>query len=158
MPQGPAKVSDLTALAGTDAAETDLFHVVDVSEAQAADQNKKMTLAELRKALGFGLIPGAGAELTVASGAVVPTNGMHAVDTESDAASDDLDTLTATNAVAGDVVTLQAANSARTVVVKDGTGNIQCGGDRTLDNAQDTVTLRYDGSNWLEIAFAGNAA
>lgn len=157
MPAGPQKISALTALTGATMAETDILPVVDVSEADSAS-NKKMTLAELRKALGFGLIPGQGSELTISSGAIVPTNAFHTVDTESDASSDDLDTITATNAVAGDTLVIAAADSARSVVVKDGTGNIQCGGDRTLDNAQDTIALVYDGTAWLEVAFASNGA
>ncbi len=55
---------------------------------------------------------------------------------------------------------LRASDSGRTVVVKDGTGNIQCGGDRSLDNIQDIIELIYDGvqTAWLEIAFANNGA
>lgn len=45
------KISALTALTGTDAADTDLFPVVDVSATTAG--SKKMTLAELRIAVGI---------------------------------------------------------------------------------------------------------
>lgn len=98
------------------------------------------------------------AELTIASGVITVTGGYHDVDTEADAASDDLDTIS--GGVDGAILILRANNDARTVVVKDGTGNIQCGGDRTLDNTQDTVTLLFSStlSAWLEIAFAANGA
>lgn len=99
---------------------------------------------------------GAGSELTIASGAVTCTGSYHTVDTESDGASDDLDTIS--GGVAGQILVIQANNAARTVVVKDGTGNIKCGGDRTLDNSEDTMVLISDGTSWYELAFAGNGA
>ena len=97
-------------------------------------------------------------ELTLASGAITVTGSYHNVDTESDAASDDLDTISGgTN---GMRLVLRANNSGRTVVVKDGTGNIQCAGDCSLDNVQDTIELIYDSTltAWLEIARADNGA
>jgi hypothetical protein len=42
------KVSDLTALTGSNLASGDLFYVVDISESVAADKSKKITYAELQ--------------------------------------------------------------------------------------------------------------
>ena len=97
-------------------------------------------------------------ELTIATGAITATGSYHRVDTEADAASDDLDTIN--GGVDGMILTLRAENDARTVVVKDGTGNIQIAGDMTLDNVQDTITLRYDGTltAWLELGRAASGA
>ena len=95
-------------------------------------------------------------ELTISTGAIVKTQGWHRIDTEGDAASDDLDTIS--GGQAGDRLILQAENDARTVVIKDGTGNIQCAGDFSLDNTQDTIELIYDGSNWLELSRSDNGA
>lgn len=95
-------------------------------------------------------------ELTIASGAITATQGYHTIDTEADAASDDLDTIS--GGTAGDILIITAANDARTVVVKDGTGNVQLAGDMTLDNTQDTLTLIYNGSAWLEVARSNNGA
>ena len=55
---------------------------------------------------------------------------------------------------------LRAANSARDVVIKDGTGNIQCAGQFTMDNVQDTIELIYDSTltAWLEIGRSDNGA
>ncbi len=98
------------------------------------------------------------AELTIASGVITVTGNYHDVDTESDGASDDLDTIN--GGIDGAILILRANNSARSVVVKDATGNIQCAGDMTLDNIQDTITLIYDAvqSAWLEIARSNNGA
>ena len=93
-------------------------------------------------------------ELTISSGNITPTGTNHRVDTESDAASDDLDTIS--GGADGDFLTLRAANTARTVVLKDGTGNIetQDGNDVSLDTTEKIVTLQYDStaSKWLVIA------
>lgn len=95
-------------------------------------------------------------ELTIASGIVTSTRSFHRIDTESDAGSDDLDTIN--GGVTGTVLILRAENDARTVVVKNGTGNIRLSGatDYTMDNNFKTLTLIYDGSNWLETARGNN--
>ena len=86
-------------------------------------------------------------ELTIATGAITVTAARHTVDTESDAASDDLDTISGT--VAGETFILSPNNTARTVVVKNGTGNIICatGADITLDETYKSVLCVSDGTN-----------
>ncbi len=92
-------------------------------------------------------------ELTIAVGAIVPTQFLHTVDTEADAASDDLDTITNTNSLSW--VILRAENGARTVVVKHNTGNIWLRGsaDISLDDAEDGVLLFWDtvNSKWFDV-------
>jgi hypothetical protein len=97
-------------------------------------------------------------ELTIATGAITVTGGFHIVDTEADAATDDLDTIS--GGVTGQQLVITAANSARTVVVKDGTGNLKLAGDMSLDNVEDTITLIYSGvaSAWKEISRSDNGA
>lgn len=91
-------------------------------------------------------------ELTISSGAVTVTQLVHTVDTESDASSDDLDTLTFSGS--SGIVYIAAANAARTVVVKHGTGNILLGGaaDISLDDGNKALCLVYDGTNWHDTA------
>jgi hypothetical protein len=97
------------------------------------------------------------AELTIVSGAITITKSFHRVDTEGDAASDDLTTIH--GGAEGDILILRAEDSARTVVVKDGGGNLLLAGDFSLDNVQDTITLiNLDGTNWGEISRSDNAA
>lgn len=81
-------------------------------------------------------------ELTIAGGVISATRSYHTVDTEGDAASDDLDTINA--AYDGQIVVIRPANTARTVVLKDGTGNLQLEADITLDSLATTATLIYD--------------
>ena len=92
----------------------------------------------------------ASTELTIATGAVTMTQGVHRIDTESDAASDDLDTINGGND--GAVLRVRAENTARTVVLKDGTGNLElAGADITLDDTDQFTELYYDGtlSKWV---------
>lgn len=83
-------------------------------------------------------------ELTISSGAVTATGSHHTVDTESDAASDDLDTIN--GGIDGMILIIRAENAARTVIIKNGTGNIQTpdGSDITLDELTKEVVLKYD--------------
>lgn len=82
------------------------------------------------------LIFDAATELTIASGAVTATQGFHSIDTEGDAASDDLDTI---NGMAtGEMCIVVAANAARTVVLKHGTGNLYCQRGQDVSLAEDS--------------------
>jgi len=101
--------------------------------------------------------------VTIATGAITPDSSFCFVDTEAAAATDNLDTINAPTSISAEsctVLILRAVSSARTVVVKDGTGNINCAGDMTLDNTQDTITLIWTGAGqgWLEIARSNNGA
>jgi len=88
---------------------------------------------------------GAPPEVTIASGvAALSGEGSYLVDTEADAASDDLDKLT--GLVEGDEVVLKAANNARTVVLKNG-AYLKIGADFSLNNQYDTITLLCIGSD-----------
>lgn len=97
-------------------------------------------------------------ELTIATGSVTPTQNWHTIDTEADAASDDLDTLATTNVTDGFVLFLRANNDARTVVIKHNTGNILCAtaADITLDDQRDLCVLIYDSTltKWLAGTFS----
>jgi hypothetical protein len=98
-------------------------------------------------------------ELTIASGAITPTQNLHSVDTQGDAASDDLDTITVAGDVSqGFILTLQVADPARTVVLKTGTSgadNLDIGpSDITLDESYTTQSLIYDGTNWKTFSYA----
>jgi hypothetical protein len=95
-------------------------------------------------------------ELTIASGAITVTRAFHTIDTEGDAASDDLDTID--GGEDGMILVIRPVHADRTVVVKDGSGNLQLNGDFTMDDASDTLTLIYDAdlSKWVELARSNN--
>lgn len=96
-------------------------------------------------------------ELTIAAGAITVTQTFHTVDTEADAATDDLDTINGGSD--GRLIVLKAVNDARTVVVKHNTGNIWLQGkaDISLDDISDGLMLVYSAtdSKWFDIAAGG---
>ncbi len=63
-----------------------------------------------------------GTELTISSGVVTADRGHHSIDTEADAATDDLDTINGLES--NDLLFIFAANGARTVRIRDSVGNI----------------------------------
>lgn len=95
-------------------------------------------------------------ELTISGGAVTPTIGNHTIDTESDDASDDLDTIATTNFDEGQLLLIRAEDTSRTVVVKHeagGAGQIHTvdAADITLDDDEAHVLLQLNGTDWYEV-------
>ena len=118
----------------------------------------------LRKRLDYletnetALFDMAGTELTIATGAITKGTGKiawHRVDTQGDAASDDLDTIS--GGQAGDILFLSTMDNTRDVVLKDATDNLRLSGDLTLDSASDMVCLLYKNSLWYEVSFSNIA-
>jgi hypothetical protein len=95
---------------------------------------------------------GPGSTLTISSGVITITGNYHKVDTQSSAASDDLDTIN--TGAAGLILFLQSVNDGRNVVIKHATGNIYCVGakDITLDTNYEIAFLVYDNANTRWIA------
>jgi len=93
---------------------------------------------------------GARSELTISSDAVTKTGSFHSIDTEADAAGDNLETINGGSD--GDVLFLVAENATRTVTVKHNTGNIvlSTGADSTLSTSKIHHAV-YDGatSKWI---------
>lgn len=95
-------------------------------------------------------------ELTIAIGVITMSQKYHTIDTEADAATDDLDTIN--GGTAGEELIIRAVNDTRAVVVKNATGNLRIEGDMTLDNSLDTISLIYTGTYWVETGRANNGA
>jgi hypothetical protein len=104
-----------------------------------------------------GISLGDGTELTIATGSITPTTGMHVVDTESDAASDDLTDIDDANMGVGALLLIKAINTARSVVVKHtASGNHKIvtsdGLDVTLDDDAKSILLELRaGGEWHEV-------
>jgi hypothetical protein len=94
--------------------------------------------------------------LTIESGAVLVTESVHTIDTEASASTDDLDTLNTANIGDGQIVVLSADSSSRTVVVKDGTGNLRLNGDFTMDHSRDRIVLIRRINVWYELCRSDN--
>lgn len=95
-------------------------------------------------------------ELTLAADTITVTQSYHTVDTQDNAATDNLGTIN--GGTEGMILYLRAEDSARTIVVQHGMGNILCGGaDKSLDVALDIIVLVYMDSWWLMTAFQSHA-
>jgi len=105
------------------------------------------------------LIMNAPTELTIDTGAITVTQVYHRIDTESNAASDDLDTINGGSA--GQLLVIRPENGSRTVVVKHNTGNIWMlgGDDLDLDDITDHLLFVYDATNskWCCLGGAGGS-
>lgn len=101
-------------------------------------------------------------ELTIATGSVTPTQNWHTIDTQSDAATDDLDTIVASSVTDGFILLFRASHTSRDVVVKHNTGNIvtTTGLDITLDEIYQLCFAIYDASltKWIVGMIGGGAA
>ncbi len=96
--------------------------------------------SELIDSLEDNLAPTA---LSIVSGAITRTQRRHKVDTELQAATDDLDTI---NGMAdGEEIILRAVSDSRTVVVKASGGNIAMSSDFSLDGDTKALHLWYNG-------------
>ena len=90
------------------------------------------------------------AKSTIISGGIITVEAgkWYKVDTEDAADSDNLDTIN--GLTAGQQVMLSATNGARTVILKNGVGNLSIKTDISLDDAVDRVILIHDGTNLVE--------
>ena len=94
---------------------------------------------------------------TIASGVVTPIRtGAFTVDTESAAASDNLDTIATTNFAAGSVLIVRQLNAARDVTVRHlqgGSGQIQLADGANFNLAETDVrlVLMLVGTTWVEM-------
>src|SRR3990172_9214340 len=92
----------------------------------------------------------ASTELTIASDAITPTQVMHSVDTQADAAADDLVTITADAAKIGRLLILRCENAARVVTIKS-TGNVKLKhGDLVLNDVEKFVlAMQITATTWI---------
>lgn len=114
-------------------------------------------LERLVQLSGAFLNSGEVVELTINGGVIVISQTYHSVETEGGAANDDLDTIN--GGAEGALLILRAADSTHTVICKDGAvpGNLSLSGDFSLDHADDTIMLIFNGTSWLQIAESSNA-
>ena len=91
-------------------------------------------------------------ELTINAGSVTLAKSYHAIDTEADAATDDLDTIA--GGTEGRILIVCAEHTDRTVVLKHGTGNLILGNDISLDDTNKHVALICDSAGNFQLLFS----
>lgn len=144
-----SKITQLNA--NTSPASGDLLVIVDdpggTAETQKIDHDnlfKNIKMLNLRDPT----------ELTISGGEITVTQSFHTVDTEGDAASDDLDTISGGSE--GDILIIARQAVGRAIVVKDGTGNLALSGDFDLNANNDRLMLIRTGSGWAELSRSNN--
>lgn len=126
--------------------------------------NSGRTVAEMKVAMedqrdAAAQLPGGTAreELTISGGAIVPPDGsgggFFRIDTEGNAASDDLASITTTNCWDGMLLWVGAENAARVVTLKHGTGNLSLedGADLALTDLETWVLFQLRSTTWVEV-------
>jgi hypothetical protein len=113
-------------------------------------------LAFIRQSTLGGLGTAADSELTISSGSITPDGVFHTVDTESDAASDDLTNVAVTNINDGGFLLIQAEDTNRTVVVKSSAGGsgqfvLQSRTDFILDGTDRYLLCQRQGTDMVEV-------
>lgn len=105
--------------------------------------------AEMLDSLEDNLAP---TTLIIVNGAITRTQKRHKVDTEDGASTDDLDTIG--GGADGEELILRIAVSGRTVVLKEGTGDIDMASDFSMSTTRHVMHLWYNGDDakWQEIA------
>lgn len=119
--------------------------------ASAAAESSPLVIIPNDNASGTGawkkLLPGSAmygdsVEITLSAGgiAAISSPGIYTIDTNADAATDDLDQIT--GLTVGDEIVIGPDNDARTVVVKNGANINLCNeADFTMNNTKDRITL-----------------
>lgn len=127
-----------------------------ISNASRTVAEQKVALESLRDV--HAELPGgvANTTLTIATGSVTPIAGVHIIDTEGAAASDDLANIVTTNHPDGRVLLIRNANNSRSVVVKHnagGAGQISLvdSADLTLSDTTMVLALQRVGADWKEL-------
>lgn len=104
----------------------------------------------------------ASTELTIATGAVTLTGGnnLFSIDTEANAASDDLDTISLdASGRTGRLIILRMDTAGRVPTVKHLTGNVHLtGGDWVPASINEYLVLLRNGSTWYELARTGTSS
>jgi hypothetical protein len=128
-----------------------------INDASRTEGEAKQFFEDLRQVIEE--MPGsvASTELTISSGNITPSQGYHSVDTEADAASDDLTTISTTNMADGRLLLLHSVTASRDVVIKHaagGSGQIHLvdGHDVTLADSDQSIILQRRGADWYEVS------
>lgn len=147
------KISALTA----DASPTSDDLVATVNDPGGTPASRKVTLGNI---FGAGLNArfsqlalAAATELTIASGEITATQGVHKLQPES-STSDDLDTISGGSE--GDILLLYLTDAGTdTITLKHGTGNISVLGGGDIALSEGVAALYYNGTAWLAVGGRG---
>lgn len=133
------------------ATQVGLGDVDNTSDADKPISDDTQDALDTKRPLGVSTI------YTVGSGGITLTGedvygGIIRVDTEGSSPTDTLSNIN--GGVLGAIINITTFNNARITTVLDTSGNIRLAGNFVPGDANDTLTLMYNGSIWLEISRA----
>lgn len=95
------------------------------------------------------------ATVAVGAGATITPLGTMQPITSTTGVTTSTSTAIANGTTAGDLLILRNANASDTITIDGTGGNVECKSDRAL-GAQDTLTLIWNGADWVCLSFADN--
>lgn len=101
----------------------------------------------------FERLFGSAVSFPVVEGGVLEIATSYAVPAPESGLADDIDTISGGSDGAMLIIT---GTVGVTLTFRDATGNLKLGGDRVLDNFEDSLMLVRRGSDWIELAYANN--
>ncbi|WMT91160.1 DUF2793 domain-containing protein [Pelagibacterium sp. H642] len=112
-----------------------------------------MTLAAGSGFATFGSFAGCAVSFPTVAGGVLATSTGYVVPAPESGTSDEV--LTISGGFDGAVL-IVTGSTGRTLTFRDGAGNLKLGGDRVLDNFEDSLMLVRRGGDWIELSFSDN--
>ncbi len=122
------------------------------------DMRRDISLLRRRESRQRHLNAGKIRELTIAAGVITvrSIDSFIELDTQSDAATDDLDTIS--GGVEGQIIVIRSSNLARVPTIKHDADNLSLAkADFLLSNPWDRIILINEVSRWFEISRSDNA-
>jgi hypothetical protein len=148
-----ADTSGNTLIAGSLAANGGI--TADSTAFTVADTTGAVTTAS-SASIGTWVKLGAQTAVVVTAGSIITPTGTFQPLTSTGAQTCSTTTCIANGATAGDVLILRNANASDAITI-DGTGaNVECKTDKVL-GAQDTLTLIWNGSDWVCLSLSDNS-
>ncbi len=102
----------------------------------------------------FFTVGSANESLTLVGGVITATRTTITIDTQAGAGTDDCDTINGNSM--GRIIVAKATSTLRTVVMKDGVGNLVLNGDFSMDHNSDRIILISTAADWIELSRSNN--
>jgi len=131
-----------------------------LENASRTNAEMKAALEAIRDIMAENIGGEARSELTIASGGVTPPEGsgggVFTIDTEGNAAADDLDTITQTNTRDGQIIIVMAENAARVVTIRNAQGGagqvlLTGGANFAFASLGEWIALQRRSTDWVEL-------
>lgn len=112
-----------------------------------------MTLGASTGFVTFGSFAGCAVSFPAVAGGVLAAETGYVVPSPESGTSDEIDTI---SGGFDGAMLIVSGTAGRTLTFRDGVGNLKLGGNRVLDNFEDSLLLVRRGADWIELSFSNN--